>query len=139
MQLESWFVEMCVATAVVVVFTLTLLGREARQKKIALERQLQEMTLRVQQAEETILQHSVTPEETSLLSFMKELNVSAASIERVLQARAGAGAPKVDGNDLGVAVIDHGADQHRPGNKHRHIIGDRSQCGPTITQPERQR
>ena len=28
MQLESWFVEMCVATAVVVVFTLTLLGRE---------------------------------------------------------------------------------------------------------------
>ena len=95
MQLESWFVEMCVATAVVVVFTLTLLGREARQKKIALERQLQEMTLRVQQAEETILQHSVTPEETSLLSFLKELNVSAASIERVLQARAGAGAPKV--------------------------------------------
>ena len=25
------------------------------------------------------------------------------------------------------------------GNKHRHIISDRSQCGPTITQPQRQR
>ena len=90
-QLESWFVEMCVATAVVVVLTMTLLGREARQKKIALERQLQEISW-VQQAEETILQHSVTPEETSLLSFMKELNVTAPSIERLLQARAGAGA-----------------------------------------------
>ena len=49
-QWESWFVEMCVATAVVVVLTMTLLGREARQKKIALERQLQEISW-VQQAE----------------------------------------------------------------------------------------
>ena len=94
LQLESWFVEMSVATALVAVVTLTLLGREARQKTIALERQLDDMTLRVQHAER-ILQHSVTPEETSLLSLMKELNVSAASIERVLQARAGAGVPKV--------------------------------------------
>ena len=94
LQLESWFVEMSVATALVAVVTLTLLGREARQKTIALERQLDDMTLRVQHAER-ILQHSVTPEETSLLSLMKEINVSAASIERVLQARAGAWVPKV--------------------------------------------
>ena len=53
--------------------TLTLLGREARQKNSALKRQLQEMTL----------QHT-----QKTLSLLKELNVSAASLERVVQARA---------------------------------------------------
>ena len=70
-------------------------GLAAAGAALASKRKSPPMTLRVQQAEETILQHSVTPEETSLLSFIKELNVSAASIERVLQAGAGAGAPKV--------------------------------------------
>ena len=71
--MESWFVAMWVTTTVLVVVTLTLLGREARQKNSALKRQLQEMTL----------QHT-----QKTLSLLKELNVSAASLERVVQARA---------------------------------------------------
>ena len=74
--MESWFVAMWVTTTVVVVVTLTLLGREARQKNSALHRQMQEMTLRHTQ---------------KTLSLLKELNISAASIasvNRVLQERA---------------------------------------------------
>ena len=71
--MAPWFVAMWVTTTVVVVVTLTLLGREARLKNSALKRQIQEMTL--QHAEKT-------------LSLQKELNASAASAKCVLQARA---------------------------------------------------
>ena len=73
LTMETWFVAMWVTTTVVVVVTLTLLGREARLKNSALKRQIQEMTL--QHAEKT-------------LSLQKELNASAASVKCVLQARA---------------------------------------------------
>ena len=73
LTMEPWFVAMWVTTTVVVVVTLTLLGREARLKNSALERQMQQMTL--QHAEKT-------------LSLQKELNASAASVKCVLQARA---------------------------------------------------
>ena len=112
LEMEEWFVATCITTTVVVVFALTLLGREARQKNRALKCELQEMAraaenitllyeeasekthvlkrqlqrkLKLQAAAHTLqLQHTLS----QAFSLLQEHNVPTASLERMLQASA---------------------------------------------------